>query len=63
MAKKSETKSVVIDHRQVMAATTKALGEGRMAAFREDPSEENIDAIANRVKRNLTRLSKGKSFD
>lgn len=52
-----------IDHRQVMAAVTKSLGEGRMAAYREDPTEETINAISDRVKRNLKRLAKGKSFD
>lgn len=59
MTKKKE----MIDHRKVLAAATKSLGDGRMAAYREDPSEENIKAISDRVKRNLTRLAKGKSFD
>lgn len=54
---------VKIDHRKVMAAVTKSLGEGRMAAYREGPSEETIDAIVSRVKRNLKRLAAGKDFD
>lgn len=51
---------IVIDHRQVMAAVTKSLGDGRMAAFRDDPTEENIAAITKVVKRNLQKLAEGK---
>lgn len=58
MGKKTE--KVVIDHRQVMAAVTKSLGDGRMMAFREDPSDDNIDAILKVVKKNLRKLAAGK---
>lgn len=53
-------KKVTVDHRQVMAAVTKSLGDGRMAAFRDDPSDENIEAITKVVKKNLKRLAEGK---
>lgn len=51
-----------IVHTSVMGAVTKALGDGRMAAFREDPSQENIDAILAVVARNLKLLARGKSL-
>lgn len=51
---------VVVDHRQVMAAVTKSLGDGRMAAFRDDPTEENIDEIVKVVRKNLKKLAAGK---
>lgn len=45
----------------VMAALTKATGEGRVRAFLDDATEETRDAILNEAKRNLDRLMKGKA--
>lgn len=42
-----------------MRACGGAQGEGRATAFREDPTEENIEALLDAARKNLRKIAKG----
>lgn len=48
-----------LDHRLVLGSISKSSGDGRFAAFRENPCEETARAISDACYKNLMGLVKG----